>query len=159
MCIGRDSTTGAQTDRVSDSQPHSFGRFSLYGSQDNPRSMPQPTPTTPAEPITGGQTIALSQRHLTPYENTGEGDLSDGDDEGSLSDGDVEGDLNDSDDEGGLNDGDESDFSDVGLVSVRESECKVELCGVSRQSSFISSVCIRVTYWTNNSNTSGDHVS
>ena len=30
----------------------------------------------------GGDTIVLSERHLTPYENTGEGDLSDGDDVG-----------------------------------------------------------------------------
>ena len=81
MYIGCDSTTGAQTDR-SNSQPHSFGRFNSYSGQDNPRSYPQPTPTTPTGPITGGQTIKLSQRHLKSYENTGEDDLSDSDDVG-----------------------------------------------------------------------------
>ena len=84
MYIGRDSTTGAQNDRVSDSQSKSFGRFNNYSGEDNPYSYPQPTPTTPTGPITGGQTIVLSQHHLTPYENTGEGDLSDGDDVGEL---------------------------------------------------------------------------
>ena len=34
------------------------------------------------EDSSGGETIVLSQQHLTPYENTGEGDLSDGDDVG-----------------------------------------------------------------------------
>ena len=67
---------------MSDSQSKSFGRFNSYSGEDNPRSYPQPTPTTLTGPITGGQTIELSQRHLTPYENTGEGDLSDGDDVG-----------------------------------------------------------------------------
>ena len=82
MCIGRDPTTGAQTGGVSDSQSKSYGRSNSYSGWDNPRSYPQPAPTTPTGPITPGQTIVLSQHHITPYENTGEGDLSEGDDGG-----------------------------------------------------------------------------
>ena len=37
---------------------------------------------TMPEKGSGGDTIELSQRFLTPYENTGESDLSDGDDVG-----------------------------------------------------------------------------
>ena len=67
---------------MSDSQSKSFGRFNSFSGEDNHRSYTQPTPTTPTGPITGGQTIVMYQRRLTPYENTGEGDLSDGDDVG-----------------------------------------------------------------------------
>ena len=80
MYIGRDPTTGAQTGGVSDSQSKSYGRSNSYSGEDNPRSYPRPTPTT--GPFTGGQTIVLSQRRLTPYENTVDDDLSDGDDVG-----------------------------------------------------------------------------
>ena len=73
--VGGNITTGIQQSLR--------GRFQTYGGQDTPSRRPNlPHSATMAEKGSRGETIVLSEKHLTPYENTGEGDLSDGDDIG-----------------------------------------------------------------------------
>ena len=73
--VGGNITTGIQQSQR--------GRSQSYGGQDTPsRRAYLPHSNTNSEKGSGGETIVLSECHLTPYENTGEGDLSDGDDVG-----------------------------------------------------------------------------
>ena len=71
--VGGDITTGIQPPQRGRPQFYA-GRYALLM-----QSHPFHSDMMP-EKGSRGETIVLSQRHLTPYENTGEGDLSDGDD-------------------------------------------------------------------------------